>query len=407
MQTLRKEQLKANESCGLCLSLLVILFVFSAPVMNTVLIIIGRPNQSGQLAFVYILCTVALLLYMIFNKIHIITKSTCEFFFLPILLLFWFEYTRTSYNDFNAAFNSEMRSTLAIWPATMLIGILLQYKECKPIDKRAIVVANAILTFLAVYGVFFSNGITTGGLQRDESGLLYQNISYYAAFSIGMTSYLYEETENVSRKKALILLMTLQFALCCVAGGRGGVVLATVFVFVFLLSKYKFKILYFVIPISIFIVALPYIINALGKRIGLNMTGFNRILSFVYGASTHDSGRQALWRKAWEMFATFPSFGHGLGSTIYEMNSYSHNMFMDLLAETGIAGTVLFIIVLFIFMSKAITYYKKSALCRWMTIIFISGFTMNLFSGYVWANQMFWIPIITVLGFNQVTGQYK
>ena len=79
------------------------------------------------------------------------------------------------------------------------------------------------------------------------------------------------------------------------------------------------------------------------------------------GASSFEqSGRQFEWRKAWQVFLAQPGFGHGWGSyayqgfrensvyaqdfRLYETNvlfTHAHNLILQLLAETGLVGTLL------------------------------------------------------------------
>lgn len=400
MITLQKEQLKQNSGRDFILSSLVVSFIFAAPFLNLILVLTGRENQSGQLALVYIVCTCGLFLYTIFNKIHFIKKNTLFFVFVPLVLFSCFLYTESIYGRTNAYFNSERRSVMAIWPATILIGMILQYKRCNKINMNVIFIVSLLLTLLAFYGVFFSNSQTTGGLQRDDSGLLYQNISYYAAYAIGMTGFIIRENRFKKKiyKILLLFLIVLQFIMCFISGGKGGVLLATILIIYFLFLKYKARIILLALPLAAAYLWLPHFIELVGMQFNLNMTGFNRILSFIDGSSVADTGRKLLWYKAFEMFKSAPIFGHGLGSTFYEMNSYSHNLFMDLLAETGVFGMLIFILGLVVFGIKVLQNYKMSELCRWLCIIFIAGFTMNLFSGYIWANHMVWIPMVVMAG---------
>ena len=404
MITLQRELSKQNKKSNFGISLLVISFIFAAPVMNAVLVVLGIVNQSGQLAFVYIVCTCGLLFYTFLHEIHFMKKCTLVFTFVPIILFVGFLLTQLSYKKNNVYFDSERLSVLAIWPATILIGMILQYEDYDEIDERAIAIVSVLLTFLSFYGVFFSNNKTSGGLQRDDSGLLYQNISYYAAYAIGMTGFLIEEKKlkDGAYSTVLIFMVVLQFALCFISGGKGGALLAIIFIFYFLYHKYKYKIVFFALPMACIYILTPDFINFIEMRFNLNMIGINRILSLIYGSTVTDTGRALLWKNAREMFKSSPILGHGLGSTFYEMNSYSHHVFTDLLAETGITGTLVFIGGLLFFGVRVWKNYKTNGLCRWLLIVFIAGFTMNIVSGYIWANQMVWIPMVVMAGMNPV-----
>jgi O-antigen ligase len=139
----------------------------------------------------------------------------------------------------------------------------------------------------------------------------------------------------------------------------------------------------------------PWLINLFG----INIKGITRIMSFITGYLIND-GRVELYSQSLSLFGENPVFGNGIGSIFHYLHSYSHNLFMDILAESGIFGLVLFIMVLVIFLKKLFVLFRQGSLFRFLTYIFICGMTLNLFSGYVWTNQLVWLPISIVLTIN-------
>jgi O-antigen ligase len=69
-----------------------------------------------------------------------------------------------------------------------------------------------------------------------------------------------------------------------------------------------------------------------------------------------NQGRLAVWAKAISISKEHPLLGVGLGAFSYEVNSlseyrdpiYAHNLYLELLAETGIIGIGLFMAILFV-----------------------------------------------------------
>lgn len=107
-----------------------------------------------------------------------------------------------------------------------------------------------------------------------------------------------------------------------------------------------------------------------------------------------DRGRMALASKAISAFRERPIFGNGIGSVFYLLGNYSHNMFTDILAETGMIGLIAMVFMIGHAVRKAMMLYKAGSLYRFMLILLISGIVLNLFSGYVWVNQHIWLPVI-------------
>lgn len=88
-----------------------------------------------------------------------------------------------------------------------------------------------------------------------------------------------------------------------------------------------------------------------GDQPGSASIGFSR-LGMNFGAGglqgdTSTANRLEFFSLAWEMFANAPLFGQGIGSFLWDGKPhYPHNVFMELLAETGLIATSVFTIIL-------------------------------------------------------------
>ncbi len=95
---------------------------------------------------------------------------------------------------------------------------------------------------------------------------------------------------------------------------------------------------------------LSYLLHALGWQVN-GTSGAGRLLEAGFGAR-----RRVEWSKAWQMFLAHPLFGIGWGGFAYQsvwleafgrqtrfvesvLFTHSHNLFAQLLAETGLIGT--------------------------------------------------------------------
>lgn len=86
------------------------------------------------------------------------------------------------------------------------------------------------------------------------------------------------------------------------------------------------------------------IIIAIGLLSGYLETNFTaqweRMTSFGEGA---DNGRFELWTRAAEAWRESPLFGKGLGGMYRIYGKATHNTYLQLLSETGVLGTILFL----------------------------------------------------------------
>lgn len=73
------------------------------------------------------------------------------------------------------------------------------------------------------------------------------------------------------------------------------------------------------------------------ERLGMNFSAAG------FQVDSSSAARMELFGLAWDMFAEAPLLGHGIGSFQYQTSlGYPHNVFLELLAETGLIGTSVF-----------------------------------------------------------------
>jgi O-antigen ligase len=78
------------------------------------------------------------------------------------------------------------------------------------------------------------------------------------------------------------------------------------------------------------------------------------------GLGTGFTGRNEAWQQTYEIFLQYPIFGCGVGQHVYVGNliAYGHSMYLILLAEDGIVGTVAFVL----FTLGAVVFFLRTAL---------------------------------------------
>lgn len=384
------------------LDILLLVFLYTSPIINCVLYIFHKESASGQLALVYIIVAICLLGIVIVDFQRIISKKVVTFVLLWIAITYLFIFTGQKMQYVNIWYASELKAYLAVSFTSVLFMIIISWKKKKTIDNRLVALLDILITVITFLVVLNSNDVTSGGLMKDSSGFLYQNTSYYAAFGMGMSVYLSCELKLEKKfckwkRTALMFLLVIQMLICFMAGGRGGAVLSMFLLFYGIWRIYGIKgILYSGVPAVVILLFLPSVFNLISINLGIDTKGLERALS-IFGDGLKDSNRNILWVGAIEAFWEKPILGHGIGSIFYLINSYAHNMFIDLLAETGVLGTGIFCILLVVFAFKISKLYKKSSMYRFLAMTFVCGFVMNLFSGYIWVNQQVLLPLILVL----------
>ncbi len=394
------------------IDILLLVFLYTSPVINCVLYILNKEAASGQLALVYIIVALCLIGMIILGFKRNISKKVVALIVFWIVITYFFVFTGQKMQYVNAWYASELKAYLAVSFTIVLFVISISWRKKNSIDNRLVVLLDILITVITFLVVLNSNDVTSGGLMKDSSGFLYQNTSYYAAFGIGMSVYLSCELKLENKfckwkRISLIFLIVLQMLICFMAGGRGGAVLSMFLLLYGIWRIYGIKgILYSSVPAIVALLFLPSIFNLISINLGVDTKGLERALS-IFGDGLKDSNRNVLWVGAIEAFWEKPILGHGIGSIFYLINSYAHNMFIDLLAETGVLGTGIFCVLLVVFVYKITILYKTSSMYRFLTMTFICGFVMNLFSGYIWVNQQVLLPLVLVLTENTKIKSYS
>jgi O-antigen ligase len=99
-------------------------------------------------------------------------------------------------------------------------------------------------------------------------------------------------------------------------------------------------------------------------------TSIDRLATASTSIATGDfGGRMSLWRAAIATFSQYPLWGVGSGAfrTVVELGGATHNTFLSVLAELGIIGFVLFVVILAIVVYKAV-HQPKSYSQLWLAV---------------------------------------
>lgn len=402
MQISQEGQLHTKYNQHTVLELCVMLFLYASPIINIILFVFNRTSTSGQLAIVYIaVASGALILCIRYGKRRI-PLNAIYLLILMCAVTVSFLYTQGRFGRGNAQFISEFRAFMAMDVCILLLTLNICWSKMDTINNKKLMIFDIILTLVSFLALIRGNGLTTGGLISDTSGFLYQNISYYSAYALGITVYLLYENKDNNKTKTVgvlsVLLIMVQLFTCIMSGGRGGAILAVVLLMYGVISIYGMRRSYkIVLPVTILLLAAIFLFPNIVSVLGVNTRGLNRAINMFNRNDLSTHGRIVLIQNAMSAFENKPFFGNGVGSVFYLMGNYSHNMFVDILTETGVIGLGMVILVLVNYAKKMKTLFYRGSIFRFLQIVFICGITLNLFSGYVWVNQHVWLPVAIVM----------
>lgn len=229
-------------------------------------------------------------------------------------------------------------------------------------------------------------GLTVGnsdGQVGGDTGLNYQSLSYFMAFSYTYASYyaLYVKKKgliNIFLRFAMAADMLFCAMICLMAGGRGAfvyIVAITFFMIFYFLKSSKRHRAFAVITIILLAIIFIYIFNTFGV---MQTKGMER----VTGKLTEDNVRQELYQSAFDTFLTSPIIGMGVGSIWWTVGFYCHNMILDLLAETGLVGTLFLLSIVWRTFLRLYKLSVKDKTYLFLLLVMAGELTSCMFSGY-------------------------
>lgn len=279
------------------------------------------------------------------------------------------------------------------FPAVLLAGLVGKDIVIQEKMKSFSFFVGILFSLIALFGVLNPSSTTEGGLVQTNNNLNYQTISYMAAYGAGLLLFNLINKEVLSnkylRKKGakIICLIVVLLDLVCVliSGGRGGLVdlVALCVLTLWLYNKkpgsFCNKTVSFIV-IVLFgllggIIAIRFVASS-----NLATSGFSRIIGFLSGNG--DSIRNNLFRSALNSFLTSPIFGHGFGSTFYEVGFYTHCFITDLLVETGIIGFIIVVLIIIHVIKYTLKLIKEDFTDSIWLFLLVSAITHYTFSGY-------------------------
>lgn len=261
-----------------------------------------------------------------------------------------------------------------------------------------VIVVSAIVAFAVI-----TTSMMGSILNDDEDVFNYQSASYYLSFCFSYSFFyvfLYKDKRihRFSKLETIGMLITLVVCVigCILGGGRGAFVyLVCVCAFmVYRLLKLAGKMKWS--TIFLFLGAVGFILILAQRFQVFDSTGFLRVMENL----TNDDARIVLWKSAIKAFQESPLFGHGLGSIWWTVGFYSHNMLTDFLAETGLVGTTIFVVIIIKILVCLNNRSKYYSFDMFIYLVFLGVMIHNTFSGYWFSAPKLFFAFGYVFGLN-------
>jgi hypothetical protein len=150
------------------------------------------------------------------------------------------------------------------------------------------------------------------------------------------------------------------------------------------LAKVKLKYFFFIIFI---IISLPVIF----QKLLLEGVNFDRLMSYNEDYDIGGSwSRNRLINLAFSSVLQDNNLLAGFGLELPNGHGYPHNLLVESLLSTGITGALIFAVVFFGCILKSIKILMKSDSWGWLALIYIQYAVAGMFSGSLYASNIFW-----------------
>lgn len=263
-----------------------------------------------------------------------------------------------NYNQLTCYFNYKILAAILIFVCIVELGI-----RNKDTIEKGVKVYSIVMSFMAIiYGLaLFTPYAQFSG---DRYFMFGENPnSYSTRFVLGIISTIY--TAPRLEKKFVRFFLYMAIPLCLlqviVSGSRGNLVMILLITLVYLFYSKNINKGYVLMGLIIFFLLTGLVLYKLGDNV--EITIFERLSRTINEKET--GGRTNLFKYAFSIFLDNPIFGVGENGFVeimkYDFNieKDAHNLFLYILATSGIVGFILFCTTLFrVFRITYIQRYK-------------------------------------------------
>lgn len=391
------------------MGVLILMFLFSYGI--TFLLQYFLKISDSSILFMLIHLVLALIIYVMYFfktiKKNRLTRNEIILLLFSAFLIIEYFIVGICFNLLNnETYFRYLKYLFVSFLPSILLGIMVFY------DKKNIIKAlnfSPIFFWTITLGliVIVANNIGSAKVINDfnYNGLTYQAISYYFAYSFSILLFLNFFGNKIELNRWIktrvvkyinYIFMAIDLFGCISVGGRGGIVLVFLILIFSLFVLYKdnknifssrniFK--FFILSIAFLVVLM------LVSKSEYSQMGIERFFDlFFESKDASRDGRFVLWEKAILSFEESPIIGYGFGSVFAKVEYYSHNIFLDVLVETGLIGLIAFLVLL-CFIIRSVLLNLTNKLNLFIFYIFLLGIVMLQFSGYHLSEAMLIFPV--------------
>ena len=244
-----------------------------------------------------------------------------------------------------------------------IVNYIIVYKlDAFDIIKRMLFVALVFLVNVVLNGQY--NGgrftVTIAGYALNEN--------VFGLIAVGLACYmLYWLKKQKKKSTLLIILLGVLALLALISGSRKVLISLVAYVIIFLMYEYPPAdfIKQFVRPFVVVAIAgvaflcvmnIEVLYNSIGVRIESLFDAMSGNLAVDSSAYT----RIRMIEKAYEIFRENPWIGRGINTFAHTagFGAYAHNNYMELLANMGLMGFLIYYVPLFMYLRKAFVSWK-------------------------------------------------
>ena len=280
--------------------------------------------------------------------------------------------------------------------ACMLGAVFINIRDFSLMHKSLPFIATVLTPFMMK--TIMDNQVEMIEL-KTENGFNYQNIAYFFAIMSCISLYYSLISKYFKSKRVrffLLLMAFIQIGCCAMSGGRGGFALLIVY-FAYLTFVMKKRNVLTAQQMFLIVILSALGVGFVAYYLGIvESSGFSRAQRL-----TLDEERAELYLATYKVITESPILGHGLGSVWFTVGFYTHNVFLDLLVETGLIGLLIILNVYIRVLRKVVllTTYDDSFFV--IMIFFIYGLVMNLVTGYWISTFSIWLALGCALSFKK------
>jgi O-antigen ligase len=318
------------------------------------------------------------------KKSTVIISSGILFVFYLLISLTW------TVGNLYAGQKALYFSTLTLW-TLIACAFIIASEKCR---------LARFINLLLLFAIWIAAESTLEYLRGGGDVINALNSNYLAlGYSMGMglvisTAYAFL-TGHGRLKRAFLFLISLYFMfLLLILGGRGPLLSVTISLSIPLLFKsnlmqeVKPKLKKYASFIAVLFLAIISISVYLYTKGSLTATLYRMLLFLEPGMGSSAGTRIGYYLTSAELWSSNPLFGHGIGSWpiltgLPDSNSYPHNLIFEILVEVGLAGLILFGLIVFFALKGFIKSNRDKNIFFGAVILmmFVNAFTGAMLSG--------------------------